>query len=194
MMRSPAAAASRLGLILAVAVLGAALLAPALEAGVPGGGGAGYRFFETRSARSIPDAPNGGGVLLKIRVRAGGRIGDLETSVRITHTFDADLNLYLISPQGKFVDLSTDNGGSGNNYGAGPERCIGRRPYTYFDDEAGRSIRNGAPPFIGGFRPQTPLRALDGDRMSGTWRLMVLDDDGGDTGSIGCFGLAIRPR
>jgi subtilisin-like proprotein convertase family protein len=186
MMRSPAAAASRLGLILAVAVLGAALLAPALEAGVPGGGGAGYRFFETRSARSIPDAPNGGGVLLKIRVRASGRIGDIETSVRITHTFDADLNLYLISPQGKFVELSTDNGGSGNNYGTGPNVCARG---TVFDDEARRSIRAGAPPFAGIYRPQTPLRALDGDPIRGVWRLMVFDDDAGSTGTIGCFAM-----
>jgi subtilisin-like proprotein convertase family protein len=182
MKRSPVRTVSRLGIVLGVAVLAVALLAPVIEAEPRRGG-----FFVSNDRnRAIPDASDGGGVLSKISVRAGGRIRDLEVGVRINHTFDADLNIYLISPRGKFVELSTDNGGSGNNYGTGPNVCARG---TVFDDEARRSIRAGAPPFAGIYRPQTPLRALDGDPIRGVWRLMVFDDDAGSTGTIGCFAM-----
>ena len=36
--------------------------------------------------------------------------------LNITHTFDADLDIYLISPAGTQIQLSTDNGGVNNDY------------------------------------------------------------------------------
>ena len=36
--------------------------------------------------------------------------------MQIDHPFDADLDLYLVSPAGTVVELSTDNGGSGDDY------------------------------------------------------------------------------
>lgn len=176
-------------LVLALSgLLMAVLLAPALSnAGQPPPGG--RAIFASAAKRVIPDAGNGGGVLAKVKVRRGGQIRDLEVGVRINHSFDADLNIYLVSPQGRFVELSTDNGGSGNNYGSGPNSCGGGGSFTIFDDEAVRSIRGGAAPFLGPFRPQTPLRALDGNSIRGTWRLLVFDDDEGGTGVVGCFAL-----
>jgi subtilisin-like proprotein convertase family protein len=170
-------------------VLGAALLT------TPAGAGNPRVFFATQAKRPIPDAPNGGGVLAKLNVRRSGRIGDMEVGLRINHSFDADLNIYLVSPKGKFVELSTDNGGSGDNYGRGSNSCrVPANALTIFDDEAGRSIRSGSAPFAGSFRPQTPLRSLDGDPIRGTWRLMVFDDDAGSTGTVGCFALGVILR
>jgi subtilisin-like proprotein convertase family protein len=175
--------------------IGAALVTIALATTTAGAGTSGRLFFLNDAKRPIPDAPNGGGVLDKVTIRSGARIRDIEVGIRINHPSDGDLNIYLISPKGKFVELSTDNGGSGNNYGTGSNRCP-RNPsdLTIFDDESGRSIRSGAPPFRGVFRPQSPLRALAGDRMEGTWRLQVFDDDSGGNGTIGCFALGIVPR
>lgn len=174
------------GLVCALAALLA--VGPAGAGTAPGG----RQLFLNASKRSIPDAGNGGGVLSKIVVRRSGPIRDLEVGVRINHSFDADLNIYLVSPRGKFVELSTDNGGSGDNYGAGSLSCRGA--LTRFDDEAGRSIQGGNAPFLGRYRPQTPLRALDGDSIRGTWRLMVFDDDSGSTGTVGCFALGAIVR
>lgn len=136
---------------------------------------------------TIPDEPNGGGVVSRIDVprREAGRIVDLDVRVRIRHRSDEDLNIYLVSPSGKFVELSTDNGGSGDDYGAGPVGCGGS--FTVFDDEAGTRVRDGAPPFLGSFRPQTPLSSLDGSLVRGTWRLQVFDDQAGQTGVLGCW-------
>jgi subtilisin-like proprotein convertase family protein len=173
----------------------AALACPALGASALAGVAPGGRvFFLNSNARAIPDASNGGGVVSKIRIRRAGRIADIEVGVRINHGFDDDLNIYLVSPAGKFVELSTDNGGSGNNYGTGSNSCRGARSLTVFDDDTGRSIRSGAAPFAGNFRPQTPLAALDGDRLAGTWRLMVFDDDDGASGVIGCFAIGVVIR
>jgi len=40
----------------------------------------------------------------------------LSVCLDITHGWDGDLDIFLISPSGLFLPLSTDNGGSGDNY------------------------------------------------------------------------------
>src|SRR5690606_31961597 len=36
--------------------------------------------------------------------------------MNITHNWDDDLDIFLITPGGQFLELSTDNGADGNNY------------------------------------------------------------------------------
>jgi subtilisin-like proprotein convertase family protein len=176
--------------VLAVAGLAVGFLAVARA---PAGTLPGDRLtFSNSNPRVIPDEPNGGGVLSKINVRASGRIRDLDVKVRIAHTVDDELNIYLVSPTGRFVELSTDNGGTGDDYGAGSVSCSGLR--TTFSDEAGTRIQDGAPPFLGRFRPQTPLSRLDGRSVRGVWRLQVFDDNAGDTGVLGCWQLKVKLR
>lgn len=95
------------------------------------------------------------------------------TITNITHTFDADLDIYLISPLGTRIELSTDNGSSGDNF-----------INTVFDDEASTPITSGTAPFTGSFIPETPLSALDGQSTQGTWTLEIYDDATGDTGTL----------
>lgn len=38
---------------------------------------------------------------------------------------DRDVELYLIHPDGAKIELSADNGGGGDNYGAGATNCGG---------------------------------------------------------------------
>jgi subtilisin-like proprotein convertase family protein len=99
----------------------------------------------------------------------------------ITHTFDADLDIFLISPLGTVVELTTDNGGSGDNF-----------TNTRFDDAAATSIAAGSAPFTGSFRPEGLLSAFNGEDAFGTWRLRVTDDFGADVGSINSWGLDIQ--
>ncbi|MEK6278012.1 MAG: proprotein convertase P-domain-containing protein [Actinomycetota bacterium] len=147
-------------------------------------------FSSGNQGRLIPDANNGGGVLSKIRINSDARIRDLNVRVRIAHPADDDLNIYLVSPKGEFVELSTDNGGNGDDYGAGANSCAGS--FTVFNDESPVSIRNGAPPFLGSFRPQSPLSAVDGDKLGGTWRLQIFDDGTGQTGVLGCWQMKVK--
>jgi subtilisin-like proprotein convertase family protein len=114
-----------------------------------------------------------------------GPIQNLTIDLHLTHTFDADLDIFLIGPDGTTIQLSTDNGGSANNFGTG---CGGR---TTFDDAAPVSITAGVAPFAGTFRPENPLSTFAGKSANGTWRLRITDDLGGDVGTLSCWSLTI---
>jgi hypothetical protein len=47
-------------------------------------------------------------------------ISDVNVNLRLTHTFDGDLILTLIAPDGTRVLLANQRGGSGDNYGVNP--------------------------------------------------------------------------
>ena len=124
-----------------------------------------------------------------IRVRTAGIVKDVNVMVRLDHAADPDVDLYLVSPKGKVVQLSTNNGGAGGgaDYGTGSDDCKGVP--TVFDDEATTFIFNGEPPFAGSFRPEQSLTAFDGASRKGTWRLIVGDNAVGDTGTLFCWKL-----
>lgn len=139
----------------------------------------------------IPDA-NPGGATVTINVPDPESVVDVDVRVRINHTWDEDLDISLIGPNSTQVDLSSDNGGSGDNFGLGSNDCSGTP--TVFDDEAGTPIAglgSGSTPFAGSFIPEQSLSAFDGISAAGTWTLFVADDLGSDTGTIGCFELVI---
>jgi len=138
-------------------------------------------------AVAIPDA--GAPVEVSISVPDMGIVADVNASVRINHTFDSDLNISLVHPDGTVVPLSTARGVSGDNYGTGTNDCSGTP--TVFDDEAGTAIGSGTAPFAGSFKPESPLSAFDGKPTNGTWKLRVQDTATLDTGTIGCFTITI---
>lgn len=103
--------------------------------------------------------------------------------IKIAHTWDADLDIYLIAPDGTMIELSTDNGGSGDHYGNNAANDLG--PYTCFDMSAATLITAGAAPFAGTYRPEGNLaNANNGQNPNGVWTLRVFDDTGGDIGTI----------
>jgi subtilisin-like proprotein convertase family protein len=109
-------------------------------------------------------------------------VGSLTVRVDVLHTFDADVDLFLLGPTGLTVELSTDNGASGDNY-----------TNTVFDDAAAASILAGTPPFTGSFRPEQPLAAFAGTGALGTWRLQFRDDAAGFSGTLTGWSLTITP-
>jgi subtilisin-like proprotein convertase family protein len=110
----------------------------------------------------------------------GGTLSDVDVRLDISHTWTADLDIFLIAPDGTRVELTTDNGGSGDNYTG-----------TTFDDEADVSITAGAAPFAGRFRPEGSLSVLDGKPLSGTWYLEVTDDFLSDVGTLNSWSLTL---
>jgi parallel beta-helix repeat protein len=101
-------------------------------------------------------------------------------NMNITHTWDSDLDIYLQHPDGTEVELTTDNGGNGDNY-----------INTNFDDDAATSITSGSAPFTGTFSPEGTLSDFDSESSSGTWRLRVYDDQNGDEGTITAWTLEV---
>jgi subtilisin-like proprotein convertase family protein len=102
-----------------------------------------------------------------------------EVCIRINHTWDSDLDIYLIAPDGTIVELSTDNGGSGNDYGSGGTG-------TCFSMSAGTNITAGSAPFTSGpYVPEGDLATVNnGQNGNGTWQICITDDAGGDTGTL----------
>lgn len=114
----------------------------------------------------------------------------VRVAVHLTHTFDYDLRLSLISPDGTEVLLSTANGGDGHDYGTSCEVL------TVFSDDAATNITAGTAPFVGMFKPQQPLAAFhgkSGPAVNGLWRLQVRDEAALDSGTLRCWSLELYP-
>ena len=109
-------------------------------------------------------------------------ITDINVTITISHDWNNDLDIFLISPSGTTVELSTDNGNDDDdNYTS-----------TVFDQEATTSITSGASPFTGTFIPEGDLSLLYGQMSAGNWTLSVDDDFGfADGGQIIDFTLEL---
>lgn len=101
-------------------------------------------------------------------------LGLSSVSINISHTWIAQLEIYLRAPDGSTVPLSIQNGGSGNNYTA-----------TCFSGTANTALENGAAPFTGNYIPDGYLGIVNnGQNGDGVWNLCVKDIATGDTGSV----------
>ena len=121
-----------------------------------------------------------------------GQITNLTAAFYITHTFDADLTISLVGPDGTVVPLSVENGGSANNYGSACSPVTSR---TTFDDGTATLVTHGSAPFTGVFRPEKPLAAFNGKggvAANGTWKLRIQDSFAGDTGTLNCWSLNVN--
>ena len=98
---------------------------------------------------------------------------DLDVKVSIAHTYDQDLTLIIIHPDGREIILVQNQGGSGNNF-----------DNTIFDAEATNPIQSGSPPFSGTYLPQGDLASLYNSSAQGNWRFKVVDNATQDTGII----------
>jgi subtilisin family serine protease/subtilisin-like proprotein convertase family protein len=110
-----------------------------------------------------------------------GTISDVNVNLNISHTWDADLDVFLVSPIGTRVELFTDVGGDGDNF-----------TNTTLDDEATTAIASAAAPFTGSFRPEGLLSNFDGQDPNGTWKLELTDDTGTDVGTINSWSLTFN--
>jgi subtilisin-like proprotein convertase family protein len=132
---------------------------------------------------TVPDSGCGGGNYLEhtIDVPAWGIIVDVEVTILdLRHGWDADLCIYLRGPDGTQVELSTDNGGNGDDY-----------YLTTFDDEASTPISGGTPPFTGRFQPEGQLSDFDGRSQQGDWTLRMCDNGPTIEGTLNEWSLTI---
>jgi subtilisin-like proprotein convertase family protein len=107
-------------------------------------------------------------------------ISDLDVSVKISHSFLADLDVFLIGPDGTRVELFTDIGGAGANADA------------ILDDEAGALVAGAFAPVNGRFQPEGPLAAFDGKDAKGLWILEITDDAAADVGTLNSWSLSFQ--
>jgi subtilisin-like proprotein convertase family protein len=93
--------------------------------------------------------------------------------MNITHTYDADLVIKIISPDGNLRTLIQNTGGSGNNFSG---TCVG---------VDGTAFSNASAPYTGLFVPASDISSLNnGQNPNGIWKFIVSDQGNADTGSI----------
>ncbi|MBT8218630.1 MAG: choice-of-anchor L domain-containing protein, partial [Bacteroidia bacterium] len=94
--------------------------------------------------------------------------------IDILHFWDEDLSIFLEAPDGSFIELSTDNGGQGNNY---TMTCFVNDETAPMIAEPGMLAPESATPFTGSWRPEGNWSDLwaNGSPTNGQWRLAVFD-------------------
>lgn len=141
-------------------------------------------FTYTASALPVPIPDNsltGGSVSIDVPP-SDFPISDVDLTLSITHTTTSNLSIYLQSPDGTRITLFQRLGGTGDNL-----------TNTTFDDSTPRLLTSGSAPYTGRFRPAPgSLSAFNSKLPGGQWRLIVVDDQPGDSGQITALSLRIR--
>ena len=112
----------------------------------------------------------------------------LEVCLNIAHNNTEDLDLYLYSPDGKYIELSTDNGGP--NPGGYDQVCFRSDAIDPID------VAGGNAPISGNYLPEGDWSALwnnSGANANGTWRLQIIDDSNGFGGVFSNWSITFAP-
>jgi len=144
-------------------------------------------FCSAEAPKSITDA---GTITSTLTINNDVIIGDVNVRLHITHPSDADLDVFLTAPNGAKIELFTDVGSTGDNFGS----TCSPLPNCIIDDQAATSIASGTAPFAGSFRSESRmLGALASENAKGTWTLTITDDLSGSSGTLNCWCLEITP-
>lgn len=136
-----------------------------------------HTFSPSSMPVAIPDLTT---VSIPIVVAENIRVIDLNVRFNISHTYDSDLMITLVSPNGTTRTLVNRRGGSGDNF-----------TDTVLDDEATTAIANGVAPFSGSFQPEQTLSAFDSVSAQGTWYFVVRDMAALDIGTVNSVSLIV---
>ncbi len=79
----------------------------------------------------------------------------------------SDVTVFLVSPSGRVLELTTNNGGNSDFY-----------RQTCFSPSATTPINGGTSPFTGTFRPEGNWAVLNGSTINGNWSLRIADGGG----------------
>lgn len=130
----------------------------------------------------------------------GGCVTIDNVTIDLDHSWTGDIGILLIGPGGQVLELSTSNGGAGNNY-----------TNTVFTDNTTDFITAGTPPFIGIFRPEGRVQNLanpysnvpalgtftfanvyNGTNADGSWQLYINDYVAADVGVLNSWSITFN--
>ena len=105
----------------------------------------------------------------------------LETvCINLTHTYDADLTVWIVAPDGTTGLLFSNVGGGDDNF-----------TNTCLNADAANSLSSGTAPFTGTFKPLGQMGLVNnGQNPNGSWKLRVNDNYGADQGNVISFSIS----
>lgn len=109
--------------------------------------------------------------------------------INVDHAWVDDVDAYLISPNGVVLELTTDNGGSGDNY---TNTCFTPSASTLISFP-GPFAPSTAAPFTGDWLPEGPWSDLWGEPSNGNWRLRLTDDQNNIIGTLLDWTITFEP-
>ncbi len=109
--------------------------------------------------------------------------------MNVDHTWIDDVDAYLISPGGIVLELTTDNGGNGDNY---TNTCFTPTASTIISFP-GPFAPATAAPFTGDWLPEGPWTDLWGEPSNGNWRLRLTDDQLNINGTLRDWTITFEP-
>jgi PKD repeat protein/subtilisin-like proprotein convertase family protein len=111
--------------------------------------------------------------------------GVTQVCINLTHTWDGDLKIKLKAPDGTYIMLSNNNGGSGDNY---TNTCFAMNGVSGL-------IGLAAPPFTGTYVPNGNINGVNnGQNPNGTWYICVTDEVPADFGNLLSFSVSFGPN
>ena len=167
----------------------------------------GPSFTTKTAANNVPTTLPGGIATTNSSITVSGAapyLFDLNLRTFLSHTYPADLDITLISPQNTVVTITTDNAGTNDNAFNG----------TLWDDQADKGSQipyGGNNPnlvtdhsyssnvVVPKLVPEEAMGAFMGENPNGTWTLRVRDDQALDQGTLSRWNLNLvsgdcRPR
>lgn len=134
-----------------------------------------WSIRQFRNDTPYPIISNGGAVTSEISVsNAASSLCGVDIRTTITHSRNQELKIYLESPSGRTVTVSTLNGSGSNNFNE-----------TWWTDSYDKPVTDNA--FVSGkteqmLSPEEPFSLLYGENPNGKWKLRVIDEIAGDDG------------
>lgn len=111
-------------------------------------------------------------------------LGLIQVCLGISHTYDSDLNVFLVAPDGTTVNLFSGVGGDGDNF---TDTCL--------NQSAATSINVASPPFSGIFKPQETIGNCNNEQSgNGTWTLRIVDTYPQDEGTVNNWSITFGPN
>jgi gliding motility-associated-like protein len=109
--------------------------------------------------------------------------------INVDHNWIDDLDIFLVTPNGQFMELTTDNGGNGDDY---TNTCFAPSA-TIPINFPGPFAPSSAAPFTGTFKPEGVWSDLWGGPTNGEWKLQLVDDQNGIVGTLLNWSIVFEP-
>ena len=129
--------------------------------------------------QAIPDNNSTGiSSIINVPTSCQNASGISSVVLNITHTWNADLDIFLKAPDGTQIPLAEDKGGQGDNYSC-----------TFIS--GGSTLPTSDVSITGNVSPQTSFSSLGSGTAAGNWTLIVKDDAGSDVGTLTFWSITV---